>query len=278
MNALPLAARKAQVAAVVRMELRKNFLTRRGLWIYFLAFAPAAVIWLHSIHQILERSGRSHAISTDTGILAGIFQYFVLKLALFWGCMGIFTYLFRGEVVEKSLHYYFLAPIRRELLVLGKYLAGAITASFFFGAGVLLSFVGMYFHFSGEQIERFLQSGGYQHAFAYLGVTVLACFGYGAFFLLLGIRYKNPVIPSAVLLAWESLSIFLPAWLRKFALFYYLKSLCPVPPPMKGPALLFSFEPVAPWIAVISLIGLTAALLYLASRQLQKTEISYATD
>ena len=28
--------------------------------------------------------------------------------------MGIFSNLFRGEMLEKTLHYYFLTPIRRE--------------------------------------------------------------------------------------------------------------------------------------------------------------------
>ena len=38
--------------------------------------------------------------------------------------MGIFSNLFRGEMLEKTLHYYYLTPLRRELLVAGKYLGG----------------------------------------------------------------------------------------------------------------------------------------------------------
>ena len=30
--------------------------------------------------------------------------------------------LFRGEIVDRSLHYYFLSAVRREVLVVGKYL------------------------------------------------------------------------------------------------------------------------------------------------------------
>ena len=38
-----------QIAAILRMDLRKNFLSRRGIWIYLLAFAPALLITLHVI-------------------------------------------------------------------------------------------------------------------------------------------------------------------------------------------------------------------------------------
>ena len=69
--------------------------------------------------------------SKDIEILAGIFQIFFLRPAVYFGCVGIFTYLFRGEVVERTLHYYFLSPVRREVLVAGKYLAGLVTAVVF---------------------------------------------------------------------------------------------------------------------------------------------------
>jgi ABC-type transport system involved in multi-copper enzyme maturation permease subunit len=36
--------------------------------------------------------------------------------------------LFRGELVDRSLHYYFLSAVRRDVLVVGKYLSGLITS------------------------------------------------------------------------------------------------------------------------------------------------------
>ena len=78
---------------------------------------------------------------------------------MFFGCVGIFTYLFRGEFVERSLHYYFLAPVRREVLVIAKYLAGCITAIAFFGGSFLLTFAGMYAHFPQFEVRQWLMSG-----------------------------------------------------------------------------------------------------------------------
>ena len=59
-------------------------------------------------------------------VFAAMFQFFYLRAAIFFGCMGIFSNLFRGEMLEKTLHYYYLTPMRRELLVAGKYLAGPV--------------------------------------------------------------------------------------------------------------------------------------------------------
>ncbi len=36
--------------------------------------------------------------------------------------------LFRGDIVDRSLHFYFLSPVRREVLVVGKYLSGLVTS------------------------------------------------------------------------------------------------------------------------------------------------------
>src|SRR4051812_35374593 len=116
--------RRRQLVSVIKIELSRNFLTRRAIWLYLLAFAPVVIILLHSIES---PGGRRCTIEEDTLILAGIVQLFYMRLAIFFGCLGIFTWLVRGEIVQRSLHYYFLAPMRREIMILGKFLSGAIT-------------------------------------------------------------------------------------------------------------------------------------------------------
>jgi ABC-type transport system involved in multi-copper enzyme maturation permease subunit len=266
-----------QIAAVVRTDLKKNFFTRRGTWIYMLAFAPVLIIGAHSIDSW---GGRRCNLQEDTRILAYIFQIFYLRLGIFFGCLGIFTWLFRGEIVEKSLHYYFLAPIRRELLVLGKFIAGAITAIFFFGLGVLASFTLMYVHF-GPAGRAFVFDGpGLGHAFAYLGVTALACLGYGSIFLALSLLLKNPMITAAIVLIWETFHAVLPSVLQKFSVTFYLKYLCPVSIPPEGVMALFTVvsDPVSPWIAVPGLLTLCLVVLAFACLKVRKLEISYVAE
>ena len=142
--------------------------------------------------------------------------------------------------------------MRRELLVLGKFIAGAITAIFFFGLGVLASFTLMYAHF-GPAGRAFVFDGpGLGHAVAYLGVTALACLGYGSIFLALSLLLRNPMITAAIVLIWETFHAVLPSVLQKFSVTFYLKYLCPVSIPPEGVMALFTVvsDPVSPWIAV----------------------------
>src|SRR5215472_16297364 len=61
----------AQIAAVMRLELRKTFLSRRGLWVYLLAFAPALIYLIHAIdvtrdHEHRQALAAAHPVSTFT--------------------------------------------------------------------------------------------------------------------------------------------------------------------------------------------------------------------
>ena len=130
-----------QIAGVIRLELKKTFLSRRGWWVYLLALAPVGLALLHSVS--MERiHWRGHNAIQDTKIYAAMFQTYFLHLGIFFGCVGIFTNLFRAEMLEKTLHYYFLAPLRREWLVIAKYLTGLLVAAVLFPASAGLS---MYF-------------------------------------------------------------------------------------------------------------------------------------
>src|SRR5262249_38295542 len=150
---------------------------------------------------------------------------FFLRLAIFFGCVGVFTNLFRGELLDKSLHYYLLTPLRREVLVIGKYLAGLIATIVIFTTSTALQLWTLSWHFERSEISAYLDGPGWDHALAYLGVTVLACVGYGSVFLAAGLLFKNPIIPAAAVEVWESLNIFLPAALKKISVIFYLQSL-----------------------------------------------------
>ena len=68
------------------------------------------------------------ARATTPIVLAGIVQFYYIRLGVFFGCLGIFSRLIRGEMIERSLHFYLLAPVRREILLLAKFAAGSISA------------------------------------------------------------------------------------------------------------------------------------------------------
>ena len=105
---LPWSLWRRQIAAVLRLELKKSFLSRRGLWIYLLAMGPLLLTAGHSLH-VMSTGRQFCSIAEDSMAFATIFQLFYLKFGIFFGCVAVFTNLFRGEVLERTLHYYFLA-------------------------------------------------------------------------------------------------------------------------------------------------------------------------
>jgi ABC-type transport system involved in multi-copper enzyme maturation permease subunit len=122
-----------QALRLTRIEVRRNLFSWKASWIYFLAFIPTFIILIHT----LLAAHIQPTISGDTLILAGIIQFYYVRLGIFFGCLGIFSRLIRGEMIERSLHFYFLSPVRREVILLAKFAAGSISALLLFGSAII---------------------------------------------------------------------------------------------------------------------------------------------
>ena len=359
-----------QIKAVVRLEMKKTFFAKRGLWVYLLAFMPFVLFVGHAIdvehrksvraslvrqstkqitqqdlasikegmpqQEVVERLGKPpmmwkwnqrrqiaansvenvvyeddhYADSEDdlfvhfengkvTGaslnqgdnfgedliVFAGIFQFFYVRLAVFFGCLGIFMNLFRGELLDKSLHFYFLAPIRREVLMAGKYLAGLLAATVIFTTSEALQILIFAWHFDPNVLSNYIYHGhAAAHAAAYLGITVLACVGYGSLFLAAGLVFRNPIFPAAGILLWEGINPFLPTVLQKISIIYYLRALCPVAIPVAPGtppvlALLVSnADPIAAGVAIFGVLLVSSFVLFMSGLQVRKMQIDYTTE
>jgi ABC-type transport system involved in multi-copper enzyme maturation permease subunit len=268
-----------QLAAVIRLELKKTFFARRGWWVYLLALAPVGMTLVHTlVLSRLQSIGRpGHSLAGDTQGFAIMFQVYFLRLAIFFGCVGIFSNLFRGEMLEKTLHYYFLTPMRRELLVIGKYFSGLIVTLVLFLISVTASFYLLGRH-QGAAWSDFLMHGpGLAQMGSYALVTALGCVGYGAIFLAAGLFIRNPMIPAAAVWVWENLNPFLPAFLKKISVIFYLKSLSPLSVPDSGPfsVLVTDTDPTPAWLAVPGLLVVALAVLTYAAISARRAEISY---
>jgi hypothetical protein len=220
----------------------------------------------------------------DRAIFAGIFQYFYLRLAVFFGCLGIFMYLFRGEMSNRTLHFWFLAPARREVLLAGKYAAGLIASAAIFGGGALLAVAAQVWPHDAVEVQSYWNSGGMGQVFWYAAAADLGCVGYGSVFLAVGLYVRNPIIPAAVLLAWEGANGIFPHVLQKMSILYYLQSLCPVPAPMDNDAptlIRLLAAPAAPASrpgAILGLLLLTAFVLWIASLAVKRMQIAYGSE
>lgn len=267
----------SQVAVLVRNEVRRNLFTRRRIWVYFLALIPVIIIL---IHYFVDKNNSPAQIEEDGVVLAGIVQLYYFRLGIFFACMGIFTWLFRGEMVERTLHYQFLVPVRKEVLVVGKFLAGAIISIALFETAVLACFYLTYSRFGAAGRSYVFDGPGLGQLGSYLLVTALACLGYGAVFLALSLLFKNPIIPGVMLMGWEAICPIFPAWAQRLSVTFYLKNLCPVSLPADGPLAIFTIvaEPVSPFLAVFGLLCLSLAILVLSCFLIHRLEITYTAE
>ena len=266
----------AQVRAMVGLELRKALLGRRSLVVYGLAGLPVLVMLVLMVARrpggdpVFENLGEARQVFSI------IFQTFILRAVIFFGCVGIFTNLFRGEVLDRSLHYYLLSPVRREVLTAGKYLSGLALTCILFVGTVVICFLMLYPPFGLSRASADLLDGGLVQLGQYVLVTVLACLGYGSVFLVIGLLFKNPILPAGAVLGWELVNFLLPPMLKRISVVHYLKGLVPVPM-SEGPFAVVADPPPA-IVSIFGLLLLTVVAVAVAGVLLRRMEIRYGED
>lgn len=264
---------RRQAWQLARAEILRSVFSRRAIAVYVLAAMPIILALLRAL--FVPDSVRQN-ISESTPEFAQIFYVFMLRFIVFFGNALLFVKLFRGEILERSLHYTLLAPVRREVLVVGKYVGGLTSAFAILGTSTALTFILIYIPHLGLGLRTVFTPTVIGHLISYLLLVGMACAAYGALFMLAGLYFRNPMVPAILFLGWESLTPFLPPFLKAFSFVNYLNSLAPVPPQLGAFALLA--EPVARWKAVLGLLVAIVVLLWLSSRKAKRLEITYATE
>jgi ABC-type transport system involved in multi-copper enzyme maturation permease subunit len=263
----------SQTLAILRLEVRKGF--RRPWGLVLLALAPIFILTLRLM--IPGAVDDPSDIAGATTFYAGLYQAFILRVVIFLACVAVFGSLIRRELLDRSLHYYFLSPVRREVLVAAKFLTGLVVSLGLFGLAAVVSFALAYFPHEGAGVRQFLFSGpGLGHLGSYLLVTVLACVGYGSVFLFFGSYFKSPALPALAVFGWESIHFLLPPLLKKVSVIHYLQSLCPVPV-SEGPFAVMADAP-SRWVAIVGLLLLAVVLVTVSALRVRSMEVKYEEE
>jgi hypothetical protein len=262
-----------QILAVQALELRKRFLGRRSIPVYLLALIPLGLFSARAVALLLFHVMEA-SIAHDQVIYAVLFRTLILRFVVYFGCVAVFVPLF----LDRSLHYYLLAPMTRRSLTVAKYLSGLTAALVLFNGVTLASWSLMYLaHGPGELVAMISSAHGLLEIGGYLLVTSLACVGYGAVFLAAGILFRNPIVPALAILLWEWINIFLPPVLKKISVIHYLESLCPVSiPPDSGIAILA--DPASPWVAIPAIVALAGVLVAVAAAKARRLDVLYGVE
>jgi ABC-type transport system involved in multi-copper enzyme maturation permease subunit len=265
--------RRIQVRALAAAEVRHSLLNTRALAVVLLIAMPLALMVLRAI--FMPDSLRASP-TRATSEFAEVFHFFLLRFIVFFANALIFVRLFRGEILEQSLHHTLLAPMRRDVLVAGKFLGGLVTALLVLLPTTVLTFLLVYLPHGRAGRAIMLSGAGLADLAGYLLIVVLACLAYGSLFLLAGLYFKNPMVPAVLFLGWEMLTPFLPPLLKSLSFVHYLASFAPVPVTVRAFTLLA--QPVAWPLALVALVAASALLVFLATRVARRLEISYAAE
>lgn len=248
-------------------QLRRSLRPWQAAPLLLLAFLPALVILILAWAGKMQGKGAAAFVSSP-GFYARLFDGLLLHTAIFFGCAWLFLQLIRGELTGRILHFAWLTPIRRSWLGWGKYFAGAALALVFFNFATLASSLLLL-------RARHAELDGHALA-AYLGITSLACLGYGAVFFYMGARFRQPLFPALAFLGWEQIVFLLPPWLQRVSIIYYLHALHPggipahawgfVPPPMRA------------LTAVLWLLAISGGLAWLGVRRFARLEVNYGNE
>jgi ABC-type transport system involved in multi-copper enzyme maturation permease subunit len=265
--------RRIQVRALAAAEVRRSLFNTRALAVLLLIAMPLALMALRAI--FMPDSLRASP-TRATSEFAEVFHFFLLRFIVFFANALIFVRLFRGEILEQSLHYSLLAPMRRDVLVAGKHLGGLVTSLLVLLPTTVLTYVLVYLPHGVAGRSIMLSGAGLADLAGYLLIVTLACVAYGSLFLLAGLYFRNPMVPAVLFLGWEMLTPFLPPLLKSLSFVHYLASFAPVPVTL--PAFTLLAQPVARPLALLALVAASAVLILVATRVARRLEISYAAD
>ncbi len=180
-------------------------------------------------------------------------QLAVPLLGMFYG-----TALIADEVEDKTITYLFTRPVSRSAVLVGKYLA-------YLGCtGLVVLPSAMLVFFLIVPLEGGSIGTSFLDLVKDLALLAVGLAVYGALFALVGAWFKRPLLIGLVFIfVWEKIIVFVPGYMKRFTVSYYIQGLVPHAMPQDGvvTAILSALQAndVVPSVAA-SLIGLGVIL------------------
>lgn len=242
--------------AVFDLSLEGMLWSRRTLLMGILVALPVLFAIVYRV--VLATQPRAELLP-PADLYAVIVALYWIRNVLPLAALFFATSLVADEVEGRTLTYLITRPLTRPSIFVGKFAAYVVTTlSLALPAGVLAFFILLSARgFSGipPAVGDLLRD---------LGVMALALVAYGAFFALLGVFLKRPVIPGLMFLYGWELMANLPGYLPRFTLTAWLRSLIHHRPAQEGLAGLFQ-QVLPSGQALAVLIGVSAVFLTAAA-------------
>ncbi len=276
-RARPDVPRVRQALAVMRLELRRTLFSLRTAPVYFLALFPVFLAALFALAVLFGIDTDGAEFERGLPVAVSGITSMILHFSTYFACVWLFINLFRGEMIDRSLHFLLLAPVSRPVLVAGKFLGGIVFAVTLFtlSTAATLAVIALPFGAAASSGSLF-ESGAIGLMGRSLVAVAMACIGYGAVFLTVGLFFKSPIIPALVVWVWESFNQVLPPVLAKISVIHYVESMQRAE--LAEGAIAIVGEPTPPWISIPGILAVTAVALAVAAWRVKRLEIDYSTD
>lgn len=207
---------------IFSITFNQTIKSKKTIFMLILAFLPVFLTLYYRIAQP-EHIVPPHLVLFHVMIF---FLLFVSTLiALFYG-----NAMIGDEVDNKTIIYYFIRPVPKYMIIIGKFAAYLAGVFLIIIPPMLISFLIIS---SDSQMSTDFASTVDTFA-RQLGVVMLGLTVYGSIFMFFGARLKHPIIIGLLLaFGWEKIMLIVPGLIRKFSVAHYLVSAFPIDPSMQ---------------------------------------------
>jgi len=217
------------------LSLGQMLWSRRTVFMVLIVGGPVAVaVLLRALvaMDLFMAQGviNGRPVTVDGPVIFGLMiwgfylQFSVPLLGMFYG-----TALIADEVEDKTITYLFTRPVSRGAVLVGKYLAYLGCTGLVVLPSVMLVFF-LVVPLEGGSIGTSFPDLVKDLALLAVGLAV-----YGALFALVGAWFKRPLLTGLVFIfLWEPIIVFVPGYMKRFTVSYYIQGLVPHAMPQDG--------------------------------------------
>jgi ABC-type transport system involved in multi-copper enzyme maturation permease subunit len=258
------------------LSLSEMLWSRRSVFLALVVGGPVIVALIAALVEVFNLPAlRVNGVRVGGDVIFGT-MIWMLYLRVMVPILGVFygTSLIADEVEDKTITYLFTRPIPRGAVLVGKYLAYlACTVLIVLPSVMIVYFLVM--PLGGRGMAGI--ASGFPSLLEDLGLLALGLAVYGAVFAFIGAQFKRPLLFGLFFaFGWEFVVMWIPGYLRRFTVAYYLQSLVPHTMPQEGGVgsllqTVFQDHPSA-WVSLVALAVILVVFLGLAARAVERRE------
>ncbi len=231
-------------------------------WFALIGLLPSLIIIATLTFSLSDSwgSGRTSFLFLEI-TLNYFFKFFILLVPLFFS-----TSVLAEEVEQQTIVFLFTLPIDRGKLLLAKLSATLVHSISLVAFSLLPSLLLTYHH----QLEQF---STIKSVIAIWSSGLLATLAYSSFSFLLGVLLRRPMLIGLFFVfGWEQFVQFMPGFLQKLSIIYFVKSALPVSLPEKASLLRMFQQTTSAPLAIFVLFVLSFLFCWAAMYHARRRE------